>query len=157
MSELPIIIDTREQTPFDFAGYTSNISSKALNTGDYSLEGFEDKITIERKSIGDLASCMTIGRDRFCRELERMREFESAAVIVEQPLNTITNGNYRSNLNPVSFEQSILSFIIKYRVPFLFGKNRKHASWLCFNCLRHYWNAKQIKASKKVQYIQFKS
>lgn len=155
MNKLPIAIDTREQLPFDFKNYTDNIHIMTLNTGDYSLAGYEKNITIERKSIGDLASCMTVGRERFCRELERMKDFESAAVIVEQPLNLITNGHYRSSLNPVSFEQSILSFIIKYRVPFLFGKNRSHASWLCFNCLRHFWNSKQTKTSEKIQYIPF--
>ena len=151
---LKIIIDTREQHPFDFSGYHCETERGTLHTGDYSIVGMTDKIVIERKSVGDLAACMTIGRDRFERELERMREFEAAAVVVEEPLTNIRNGRYRSRLNPDSFEQSILSFSIRYRVPFLFGKNRRHAEWVAFNALRHYWN-KQTEAKQKIGFAPF--
>ena len=135
-----IIVDTREQAPFLFHGYGFDVERGTLRTGDYSIAGFTENIVLERKSLGDLAACMTSGRERFERELMRMQEFPSAAVIVEEPLMNIARGLYRSALNPSSFEQSILAFMIRYRVPFLFGRNRKHAEWLAFNCLRHFWN-----------------
>ena len=137
---MKIIIDTREQTPFLFRGYRCDIERGMLHTGDYSISGMTDGIALERKTIDDLASCMTSGRDRFERELERMRDYAAAAVIVEEPLQAIRDGSYRSRLNKDSFEQSILSFTIRYRVPFLFGHSRRHAEWLAFNCLRHFWN-----------------
>ena len=152
---MKIIVDTREQNPFWFSGYPCETERGTLHTGDYSIEGMIEKIVVERKSVGDLAACMTTGRERFERELERMREFEAAAVVVEEPLTNIRNGRYRSRLNPDSFEQSILSFSIRYRLPFLFGKNRRHAEWLAFNALRHYWN-KQVESGRHIGFAPFK-
>jgi ERCC4-type nuclease len=151
---LTVVIDTREQTPFTFIGYPVVTKNAALKTGDYSLAGFEERICIERKSLGDLASCMTIGRDRFERELERMRTMECAAVIVEEPLINIQTGNYRSKLNVKSFEQSILSLIFRYRIPFLWGQNRKHAENIAFNCLRHFYN-KTLPDNMKIPYREY--
>ena len=150
---LNIIVDTREQTPFLFFDYPCSTSAGTLHTGDYSVSGFESRILIERKSLADLASCMTSGRDRFERELERMRPFESACVIVEEPLTAIRHSGYRSNLNPRSFEQSILSFSTRYRVPFLFGHNRTHAEWLAFNVLRHFWN-KNVPSRDRIPFVE---
>ena len=80
---LQIIQDTREQYPFSFEGYPVEVKPGTLPTGDYSLDGFEDRIAIERKAAGDLISCMTGGRERFRRELERLRGYEAAAVVVD--------------------------------------------------------------------------
>ncbi len=152
--KIPITIDTREQFPFLFECYPCEISHGTLPTGDYGISGFEKVFTIERKSLSDLAGCMTDGRERFEKELVRMKDYESACVIVEEPLNNIRNGIYRSKLNPVSFEQSILSLSLRYRVPFFFGHDRKHAEWLAFNCLRHLWN-KIANPKQRVGYIEF--
>lgn len=149
-----IITDSREQQPFRFVGYPCQTKSGTLHTGDYSLEGFSDRITVERKSLGDLAGCMTSGRERFERELERMRDFECACIVVEEPMSAIRNGNYRSKLNPNSFEQSILSLMIRYRLPFLFGHTRIHAEWLAFNALRHFYNH-MVPAKEKIAYLPF--
>ena len=151
---MQIIVDTREQFPFTFRNLPVERIKGTLHTGDYSLPGYENKITVERKSLGDLASCITVGRERFERELERMLDFESAAVVVEEPLANIRNGKYRSNLKPESFEQSILAFMIRYHVPFLFGKNRSHAEYICFNVLRHFYN-RQVNPKDKVPFISY--
>ena len=151
---IPIVVDTREQNPFVFIGFQASTKPATLHTGDYSIKGFEEKICIERKSLGDLASCMTIGRERFERELERMRSMECAAVIVEEPFCNITKGNYRSKLNVKSFEQSILSFMFRYKVPFLFGQSRRHAEVIAFNCLRHFYNQK-LPEGLKIPYREY--
>lgn len=151
---IPVIIDTREQTPFTFIGFPVTTKPGTLHTGDYSIAGFEETICIERKSLGDLASCMTIGRERFERELERMRSMECAAVIVEEPFLNVTKGNYRSKLNVKSFEQSILSLMFRHKVPFLFGQSRRHAETICFNCLRHFYNQK-LPEGLKIPYREY--
>ena len=142
---MKIIIDTREQTPFFFMDYPCDTMFSALHTGDYSIAGWEDRVTIERKSGIDLCGCLTSSRERFERELERMRDFEAACVIVECPLNKLTKLNRKLNKN--SIEQSILSFAFRYRVPFFFASGRNHGEWLAFNCLRHFWN-KQVQCEK---------
>lgn len=47
-----LVIDTREQKPLSF-GQLRTIRKK-LEFGDYSLQGFENRVAIERKSLQDL-------------------------------------------------------------------------------------------------------
>lgn len=52
--KITIIQDTREQCGYDFAKYPEVVcETGTLDTGDYSLPGFTDKIAIERKTIDD--------------------------------------------------------------------------------------------------------
>src|SRR5689334_14011241 len=60
-----IAIDTREQLRYVFDGYESYRTT--LATGDYSLEGFETVLAVERKNHGDAWGCLTEGRKRFER------------------------------------------------------------------------------------------
>lgn len=97
-----ISVDTREQAPYHFTGIMSDLKNgctrngvryrrpvvvhtvpKALKTGDYSIDGLEDEITIERKSLGDAFNSFGQDRDRFVRELERMQQMQWSAVIIE--------------------------------------------------------------------------
>lgn len=57
-----VIIDTREQLPYNF---TFESTRATLKTGDYSLAGLESVVSIERKSLDDFVGCITTGRDRF--------------------------------------------------------------------------------------------
>ncbi len=135
---MKIICDSREQAPFLFEGFECQVATGTLNAGDYSLHGFADRIAVERKELGDLISCLTAGRERFVRELERLRGYESAVVVVEAPFNDISKGNYRSKLNPESAVQSVISIMQNYRMPFFFAKDRTQAEEFTFHFLRHY-------------------
>src|SRR4030081_926981 len=76
-----IVVDTREQEPLVFSRLRS--VSGTLITGDYSVKGLECLFAIERKSIGDLvACCMGENRQRFERELHRLRGFRFARLLV---------------------------------------------------------------------------
>jgi ERCC4-type nuclease len=89
-----IVIDTREQLPFDFHGLRADARDQCrpllvttergtLKQGDYSLKGHERAIALERKSLADLFSTIGQERDRFVRELERLDALEVAAVVIE--------------------------------------------------------------------------
>ena len=52
-----------------------------------------------RKAAGDLLSCMTGGRERFTRELERLRGYEAAAVVVETTFDNLVNGDKKDSEN----------------------------------------------------------
>ena len=46
-----VIVDSREQIPFEFtSSKIGNIINRKLNTGDYSIEGLEETLCIERKA-----------------------------------------------------------------------------------------------------------
>lgn len=68
--QLRIIQDTREQNPWAFPCETV---VRGLKCGDYSVDGFEDKIIIERKaSTAELFR--NIIEDRFWREIDNISE-----------------------------------------------------------------------------------
>ena len=143
---LKITRDTREQDgcgwTFDAPQYDPKpvLTVKTLTTGDYSLTGLEHLVCVERKEMQDLVGCLGAGRERFERELERMRSMESACVIVEGPQLQLQGGNYRGALNPLAAWQSVLSFAARYRVPWFFCRDKYEAERCAYDYLRHYAN-----------------
>lgn len=139
---MKIIIDTREQTPYQFATINPrpDTTRQALKTGDYSLEGFEDQVTVERKSLQDAFGTFGRGRRRFVRELERMSEYDFAAVVIEADWNTILrNPPTRSKLNPKSVYSSIIAWMQRHNVHFVTCPNRAFAEKTTYRLLERYW------------------
>ncbi|EHJ49525.1 ERCC4 domain protein [Solidesulfovibrio carbinoliphilus subsp. oakridgensis] len=134
-----IIVDTREQAPFSFAGYDVEITAGTLQAGDYSIPGLESLVAVERKSLPDLVACLGRERERFEHELERLRGHEAAAVVVESPLSDLVTGNYRSKLNPQAAYESVVAFMCRYRLTFYFAQDRRGAERFTYSFLRHFW------------------
>lgn len=103
---LPVlIIDTREQTPLAFSRLPSRTGT--LTSGDYSIAGLESDFAIERKSIPDLVGSLTSGRERFMREVDRLRGFPFARLLIVGTEAEIIEGQYRSNANPTAMMHSL--------------------------------------------------
>lgn len=137
---MKILIDTREQNPFPFAGelYSGLLTEKAaLPTGDYSLAGLTDRIAIERKSIDDLVGCLTRGRERFERELARARGLDLFCVLVEAPWEALSKGLYKSKMTPKSACQSVIAMQAR-GTSFFFAGSRPAAEYFCFSLLQKY-------------------
>ncbi|MFH1629654.1 MAG: ERCC4 domain-containing protein [Pseudomonadota bacterium] len=130
-----ILIDTREQLPYQFQTESETVT---LPTGDYSLEGGEELIAIERKSVDDLIGCLTTGRDRFERELHRGGALDYFALIVEASLSDLSNGKYRSKMLPKAAIQSLLTFSIRYNLPVFFVENRRYGARVTESLLLKY-------------------
>ena len=124
-SQVTILIDSREQHPFNFT--PMKMEETTLQSGDYTIRGLEDYVRVERKELSDLVSCFTTGRDRFKRELERLKAFPKRLVVVEAPYEDLVNGNYRSNLHPNSATGAIESWMGRYQITFMFCGNRRAA------------------------------
>lgn len=116
----PILIDSREQKPYQIPG-----QMVALDTGDYSLEGYEDQIAIERKTRNDMLGCIGQERERFTRELERLSDFDLAVIILECNFEDMLNLPDWSELQQAHVFGSILSWIPKYDVVFFFAGDRR--------------------------------
>ena len=128
-----IIADTREQRGFSFAKYEADVDRAALPTADYSLPGFEDRVGIERKELGDLISClMGANRERFERELRRLSAYELKAVVIEASMRDAADGQYRSEMKPHAVLQSVFAFQVRYGVPFLWCGDRAGAEYTTF-------------------------
>ena len=132
-----VIIDTREQTPWRFSAEVE-VARGTLHTGDYSLAGHESAICIERKSLDDLVQTVTRGRERFERELERMRSFAFKAVLIEASLADLRDHRYTSQALPAAIFGSCCCLHVDYGVPFLWCHDRAIAARVCERVLRRF-------------------
>jgi len=119
-----IVIDTREQRPYDF---NNSITAK-LNSGDYSLEGLEDQIAIERKSLDDFINTVLNGKERFRNELTRLLSYDFAAVIIEANPEDIMLHRYKSQVAPTSVFGIIFDYTVRFSpIHFLLAGDRPYA------------------------------
>lgn len=121
-----VLIDTREQLPYAFDAIRADKREgggvlavptrvEGLPSGDYSLEGFADRVAVERKSLADLFGTLGKGRERFERELERLSAFDFAAVVVEAEWTQIVNDPpARSRLSPKTVFRSVVAWQQRY-------------------------------------------
>ena len=123
-----IITDTPEQTPLLFTNLVTVLGT--LTSGDYAPRGLEHIATIERKSAADRVSSVTHDRDRFERELHRLRGMHFARVIVTASRDVIAAGAYRSYANPRAVLASCVTFEVRYGVPFVFMEDDTAAALL---------------------------
>jgi len=85
-SNFQIIIDTREQQPWEFNKMEKTVSK--LDTGDYSLKGLEDIFCIERKgSVSEFANNIT--EKRFKDVVDRLSRVKHAFLLLEFNLEDI--------------------------------------------------------------------
>ena len=77
-----ILVDTREQKPFDFGNIP--IIRKTLDSADYSIKGFTNRLLVERKaSPSELLQWMTTGRHRMNRVLDELVDIQFRLVVCE--------------------------------------------------------------------------
>ena len=115
------------------------IERVTLPAGDYSLPGFEDRVSIERKELNDLIACLMNGhRARFERELTKLRFYELRAIVVEAALEDVSKGRYRSEMKPHAALQSIFAFQVRYGIPFIWAGNRAGAEYATYSLLEKY-------------------
>lgn len=130
-----IVIDTREQKPLLFPIETV---TKTLKTGDYSIEGHENEITIERKTPAELYLTCGAGRARFEKELERMRPFVFRAIVIEGTPTDVSSAGKRSRVTFQTIMLTLLSWQLKYDVHVIFAGNRKMATKITAQLLLRY-------------------
>lgn len=124
------IIDKREQKPLTLR-YTDRgdiLPSEpgTLYTGDYSLKGFESYVAIERKSLSDMMGCIGTNRERFEKEVVRLRGYEVSCLVIESNWKTIEAGNYRSRIDPSAAIGTLMGWIAQ-GLPVVMADNHKRA------------------------------
>lgn len=131
-----VLVDTSEQVPWTFDEQGITTTRTSLETGDYSLPGYETRVAIERKSLDDWVGTVMRERGRFYRELERLRTFEFSCVIIEGSLRQIMSQNYKSRAEPKSVLGFIAEISVAQRVPVYLGGSRAEAQLLAGAFLR---------------------
>jgi len=113
-----ILIDTREQTPLPISG---PVERTTLYSGDYSIKGLEHLFAVERKSLDDLMQSLTAGRERFERELHRLRGFRFKRLLIIGSEDAVINHRYRSRISPKAALHSLYAIEARFDIPVVFS------------------------------------
>jgi len=150
-----IIIDSREQKPYTFECLYENADKgnarivvptirAALEVGDYSLFGYANLITLERKSKSDLYQSVSQNRDNFIKRLERMREFAFSAVVVESSWDDLLIPPKFTQFSPKSLSRTIQAWMVRFPVVhWLMVPDRDWGEAFTFRILQRFWLDRQ--------------
>jgi ERCC4-type nuclease len=148
-----VIRDTREQKDFwTFANYdiVDTVIDKKLDTGDYTIEGMEENLCIERKrNVSELAK--NLFEDRFERELERMKEFYYSFLILSFGLDDVYNYPFvdcipykvRKRIKvrgPLLFKR-LGEISVKYQIPIIPCGHNKYAEELVISIMKRVYES----------------
>lgn len=139
LEDLVGLIDSREQEPLELL-----IPSRraTLTTGDYSVEGLQDLVAVERKSLPDLIMCVGSQRERFEREVQRLKAYETRVIVVEASWLQIESGIWRGTVKPSQVIGSLYGWMAEGITIDLAGNRERAAravSRILFIAARRYW------------------
>ena len=124
-----MLIDSRERTPLDIRAYPVEVVG--LPVGDYGIKGFSGwenpQFIIERKSLSDLIGSLTQGRERFLREVEKLKRFRFAAIVIEAQESDALSGEYLSKATPQSIPASLSIIQIRADIHIIWAGDRDGA------------------------------
>lgn len=137
--DLPtIVIDSREQLPFHFDGLVTVRGT--LATGDYSLQGYEHLVAVERKGKGDAWGCVAGERERFERCIARLGALDRAAIVIECSLADFCVRPERiQRVTIATAVGSYVSWSVQHRLPIFWCDNRRYAERVCLRFLASWW------------------
>jgi ERCC4-type nuclease len=140
-----IIQDTREALPlFTRLPKGLTIRSEKLDTGDYSLAGFQKSFCVERKMISDLISFCTSEREKTKQKLERMKKMDWSALVIEAKESDLYRPYLNSSVSPEVIRQSLVSFSIRWGVHIYIGSRENCCRFILDHCIKFYRIKKEL-------------
>jgi len=138
-----VIVDTREKNPFDFSRLKNWIAeerSQALKVGDYSIEGMEELLVLERKTLTDLITTLIQQRERFFKQCEKMTKYRWRALLIEASYEDIKSpydqDEYNTSAHPNAVSGTLDALEARFGIPVIYTSlyrplaEEKAASWL---------------------------
>jgi len=136
-SLLSILVDTREQNPWNFASCFGELQKRVdtVKFGDYCLEIDPHLAAVERKSLSDFVACQGRERERFRTQIGKMvGVVERPLVIVEADYSHMEIGGWRGRMTPEQVLAGLHSTL--NNVPVLLCRSRGEAERACYRHLR---------------------
>ena len=137
-----VLVDTRERHPFDFSRFPNWIADErrqALKAGDYSVEGMEELLVLERKTLADLVATVIHQRKRFFRLCEKMARYRWRALLIEAGYKDVKSP-YSEELDTAAHPNAVSGTLdaleAKFGIPVIYTSRyrplaeEKAASWL---------------------------
>lgn len=131
-----IVIDSRERHPYEFIGFPTVV--KKLDTGDYSLEGFEHRVVCERKEKSDGFSCVGSSRKRFVNCLQRLGDIERGCIVIESSLADFAIPPPYTRVSGAQAVGSFISWSCRHRIPVFWCGSRAAAERVTLRWLAAY-------------------
>ncbi len=139
-----VLVDTREQQPFalhaNHPNWIGNERRATLKTGDYTVEGMERILALERKNLADLVACIVTYRRRFLASCERLAKFRWKALLIEATYEDIKSGweefGIPSDVHPNAVCGTLDAIEAKLGIPIIYTSTHRElateraASWL---------------------------
>lgn len=164
---MKIIRDTREKEGkgWSFAFYDCEIIKSKLDTGDYSLQGLEKSVCVERKrSSGEIAGNLA-GKKKvaFFNELDRMKDYDHAYFICEFPLSILMDfpmnsgipqkqwyktNKYGRRVKQIRLTGKYIYSVLKQKseecgFELIFCSGSEDAEMVCFDILKYHYENKR--------------
>lgn len=150
MKEFKIIIDTREQKPWSFPEYETSIAK--LDTGDYSIDGYQHLVGIERKrNVAEIANNIT--EDRFIDVVNRLSlmkykyillEFDLSDVMVYPEGSTIPKRLWsKIRISPAYILKNLIELQIHYDINIIFCSNSAYAENMALHLMKKIYKYEQ--------------
>lgn len=138
--EIIILIDTREQKKL-ILPYKTIITK--LDSGDYSIQSpYYDNLYIERKSITDFCSTLSMGFERFQREIDRAKQLNHyIVVLVEESFSSISSLEHLPHTKNIKAKPEFVFHRMREiirknnNIQFLFVSGRKECSGILVKLL----------------------
>jgi len=139
-----VLVDTREQQPFRLAtnhpNWIGGEKHVALKTGDYSVEGMEQLLALERKNLADIVACTVAGRERFLSCCQRLTSFPWKAILIEASYEDLKRDcreyGVVSEVHPNAVIGTLDAIEAKFGIPIIYTSTcrelstERAASWL---------------------------
>jgi ERCC4-type nuclease len=134
--------DTREQAPLFNELW---VVDKALKHGDYSIKGFEDVFTVERKQMSDLYTYIGKDRKKTTVKMEHFKQFKFVGLVIEASEGDVLAGQSFSKLSPETVRQALVSFEVRYGVHIYYSRNRDDIRrWIVDRAVKFYKVAREV-------------
>ncbi len=137
-----VLVDTREKYPFDFSVFKNWIAdtrNQALKVGDYSIEGMEKLLVLERKTLTDLNNRHT-GAAKIFKQCEKMTKYRWRALLIEASYEDIKTpydyDEYNTSAHPNAVSGTLDALEARYGISVIYTSlyrplaEEKAASWL---------------------------
>lgn len=142
-NEFTIIIDTREQKPWIFEHHAK--ANHKLDTGDYSIEGLENILAIERKrNIAEFANNIT--ESRFSDVVDRLSKIKYSFILFEFNMDQVMTYPIGSNIpkklwnkiriSPAFLLKHIIDLQLNHNIKIIFCGNSENAEKVALSLMR---------------------
>jgi ERCC4-type nuclease len=139
-----VLVDTREKEPFtllvNHPNWIGGERRATLKTGDYTVEGMESLLALERKNLADIVACTVANRRRFLASCGRLAKFRWKAILIEASYEDLkcdyANFGIESDVHPNAVCGTLDAIEAKFGIPIIYTSRYRElaveraASWL---------------------------